>query len=335
MNPETLLELWSRLPIPNDLWHLEAAETSPDSLIWYARDQIGDYHLLILVPDGSETSTYTTKGLTVSVRRHRIPKWGDAQCLDLLCTEDTTLNVFATVVCEIVKELENALQEDRTVVVAETLARWRWFWGVEPVSLSEREALGLFGELWFLDQWVGATRENVLAWGGDDQTRHDFQWRERSVEVKATARRGEGAIVHTVQHLDQLAAPETGRLYLFSLRVARDRLATNTLALLASRCSDQLRDAVEVRDLFLRKLSQRGYSPADASLRTTAYRIIDEQIYEVTDEFPRLEAESFVGGLPTGVTDVSYKIDMSVCEPWRRNRELLSWLGRSTSYPAS
>ena len=335
MNPETLLNLWSRLATPDDLRHLEAAETSSDSLIWYARDQLGDYHLLILVPDGSEAQIYTTKGLTASVKRHRVPRWGDADCLDLLCTEDSTLSVFATVACEIIKELVSALPEDRIAVVTETLARWRWFWDIETAGLSEREALGLFGELWFLDQWVGATRDNLLAWGGDGQTRHDFQWPERSVEVKTTARRGDGAIVHTVQHLDQLAAPETGKLYLFSLRVARDRLASNTLALLASRCSDQLRDAVEVRDLFLRKLSQRGYNPADPFLSTTAYRIVDEDVYEVTGEFPRLDPESFAGGLPTGVIDVNYRIDMSVCGPWRRDRELLSWLSRSTADPAS
>ena len=335
MSPETLLDLWSRLPVPADMRQLEASETSIGSRIWYARDKFGEYHLLILVPDGTQAPVHTSKGLTTHVGRHRIPEYGDAECIDLLCTDDTTLNVFATVACEIARDLAEAVLERRSGIVADILARWRWFWGVETAALSEQQALGLFGELWFLDQWVGATGENVIAWGGDDQTRHDFQWPERSVEVKATARRGDGAIVHTVQHLDQLSAPEAGRLYLFSLRVARDRLATNTLALLASRCSDQLRKAVEVRDLFFRKLSQRGYSPADDSLRNTAYRIVDEQIYEVTGEFPRLEAESFVGGIPIGVTDVNYKIDLTACEPWRRDRELLSWLDRSPPDPAS
>lgn len=334
MNPETVLDAWSELATPSDVWYFEASEASTDSQIWYACDQSGDYHLLILVPDGAELPTHTTKGLAASVRRHRIPGWGDGDCIDLSCNEDTTLNVFATVVCEIIKQLDGAQPEDRSAIVAEILERWRWFWGVESAGLSDREALGLFGELWFLDQWVGVTRESVLAWGGDDQSRHDFQWPEHSVEVKTTARRGDGAIVHTVQHLDQLAAPETGILYLFSLRVARDRLAANTLALLASRCSDQLQHAVEVRDVFLRKLSQRGYSPADTTLRTTTYRIVDEELYGVSGEFPRLEAGSFVGGLPNGVTEVSYKIDLSVCEPWRRSRESLTWLDRSTD-PAS
>ena len=331
MSPETLLDRWSRLPTPNAVQYLEASEASPDSLIWYARGRLGDYHLLILVPDESEISAHTTKGLSVDVRRHRIPNWGTGDCIDLLCTEESTLGLFATVVCEVVKELEGITPEDRTAVVSQTLAKWRWFWDVDMTGLTESDALGLFGELWFLDQWVGVTRENVLAWGGDDQTRHDFQWAERSVEVKTTGRRGDGATIHSVQHLDQLSAPESGNLYLYSLRVARDRLATNTLALLASRCSDQLQDASDARDEFLRKLSRRGYSPADNSVRETRYRIRDEQIYEVSDEFPRLEPASFVGGLPAGVVDVTYKIDLTACERWRLDREHLAWLGRSRS----
>lgn len=331
MNPEMLLDWWSRLATPSDVRHLEASETSPNSLIWYARGPFGDYHLLVLVPDGSEISTHTTKGLTVDVRRHRIRNWGAGDCIDLLCTEESTLGLFATVVCEVVKELEGVVPERRIAVVSETLARWRWFWGVDTAGLSESDALGLFGELWFLDQWVGTTRENVWAWGGDNQTRHDFQWAEHSVEVKSTARRGDRAIVHTIQHLDQLSVPESGRLYLFSLHVTRDRLATNTLALLASRCSEQLQNTVDARDEFLRKLSRRGYSPADNSLRETGYRILGEEIYEVAGDFPRLRPSSFVGGLPAGVVDVTYKIDLTACERWRLDRERLTWLGQSRS----
>ncbi len=216
--------------------------------------------------------------------------------------------------------------ERKSDVVVDTLTRWRWFWNPPGQPLSDREALGLFAELWFLDQWVGVDRDNVFAWGGGEGTRHDFQWAGYSVEVKAATQRANGAVIHSIQHLDQLEDAETGQLYLFSLVVARDRLAESSLSSLVTRCSEQLRDAVDVREYFLRMVSHRGYSPADRSLETASYRIVGEAIYEVVGEFPRLTAGSVPFGIPTGVTDMSYKIDMAVCDNWRRNRKELEWL---------
>ena len=326
MNPQTLLESWANLSKPDSLEHLEASETARDSRIWLARDHTDLCHLLIQVPNGVEAPESVTKGLAVTVARHRIPERAETDCIDLVCLDDATLNVFAAVAAELVVELGGASLARWPGIVAETLARWRWFWDVATEALSEREALGLFAELWFLDQWAGVTPENVTAWGGDDNTRHDFQWLGRSVEVKATARRGDGGAIHTIQHLDQLADPEVGTLYLFSLRVVRDRLAANTLAAIVSRCSEQLRGSAPARGAFLRMVSRRGYTPADRSLREASYRIVAEGIYEVTGNFPRLTAESFPNGMPAGITDVSYKIDMSASEPWRRDREALGWL---------
>ena len=325
MSSQALLDSWSSLPTPTSAEWLESSETAPDSLAWLARDSTDRCHLLLQVPDSAEVPEAATKGLGVSVTRHRIPELGETNCIDLACLDDATLKVFAAVAAEMLADLVGVPLEGRSGVVAGTLARWRWFWDVELDGLSERDALGLFGELWFLDQWVGVTPQNVTAWGGSDSARHDFQWPEFSVEVKTTGRRGTGAIVHTVQHLEQLADPEMGTLYLFSLRVTRDRLASNTLATLVSRCSDQLSDAPDIRDSFLRMVSMRGYSPADGSLGAVAYRIIDERIYEVGEGFPRLTPDSFPDGLPAAIVDVSYRIDMSACEPWRRDRDLLEF----------
>ena len=209
--------------------------------------------------------------------------------------------------------------------INETLARWRWFWGIPPDRLSERDALGLFAELWFLDQWVGVSAENVEAWTRSDSARHDFQWPENSVEVKATARRGDGAVMHNIEHLDQLADPESGTLYLFSLRVVRDRLAANTLPGLVDRCFDQVRGDIASRDSFLRKVSLRGYSPTHRRLHSSPYRILEERLYEVTGSFPRLTVESFTDGLPAGIGDVSYKLDMAACGAFLRATGAEQW----------
>lgn len=316
MNPDELLDGWARLSTPRTQGQLEAIEVREAIHVWIAVDSLDARHLLVRVPEGTQVAGTTTKGMSVGVARHRIPGNDDADYIDLVCLDDDTLDTFATVAADICTDLVTSEPSVRASTIAQALARWRWFWGITADRLSERDALGLFAELWFLDQWAGVTPESVDAWAGSEGARHDFQWTERSVEVKATSRRADGAVVHTIQQLDQLADPETGVLYLFSLRVVRDRLAANTLPALVERCSEQLRATATTREAFLRKVSTRGYSPAHHQLHSTPYRILEERLYEVDDDFPRLTAASFPIGLPPGVGDVAYKLEMAACSPW-------------------
>jgi hypothetical protein len=39
--------------------------------------------------------------------------------------------------------------------------------------------------------------------------------------------------IHTIEHLEQLDDPVTGQLYIYSLRIARDSLAVNSVKSLA------------------------------------------------------------------------------------------------------
>lgn len=316
MTPEEIADGWAGLPTPTTIEHLEANEAGPESAIWLAVDHLGQHHLLVRVPDATEAPPSRTKGLSVSVRRHRVPGQDDADYIDLTCLDEAATDTFAVVAADLVNDLYGIELDGRSSTVADTLSRWRWFWGDTSSRLSEKEAVGLFAELWFLDQWAGAVPETVEAWGGSDNTRHDFQWHDYSVEVKATSTRSDGATIHTVQHLDQLADPETGQLYLFSMRVVRDRLAANSIAALVRRCSLQLAGNSLARDSFLSKVAQRGYNPADRTLRESSYRILEERLYEVSGTFPRLTVDSFPSGLPSGVIEVSYTIDMSTCDEW-------------------
>ena len=324
MSPEECQQTWSALEHPNIVGHLEAVEALPMSGLWLAVDRSGVYHYLVQIEDCMNVREIQTKGLEFSVKRHRIRGRADADYIDLAIAEESVLDVFAAVASELTGVLSNASLSDRPEITINTISRWKWFWDVDAEGLAEREVVGLFGELWFLDQWIGVEPGNVEAWGGGDSTRHDFQWEELSVEVKTMQRRSDEGLVHTVQDIDQLANPESGRLYLFSLRIARDRLAANSLSLLVERCAEQLDDRPTARDSFLRKVAERGYSPIDSSLRMRTYRVMDEEIYEVTADFPRLTVESFALGIPIGIGAISYKIDMAACGAWRRDRDVLT-----------
>lgn len=313
MTPADLLAAWTSLE-PPDSGNLTAREVVPS--VWVAVDAADQQHLLVEVPGDTEAPPTVTHGLQVAVARHRVLGRDPAVYVDLQCLDRAVLQTFAAVTADVIAHLRDAIPSaSRAHMVVEALNKWQWFWDVDPDRLSDNDAVGLFGELWFLIQWVGVTPEAVRAWQASATSRHDFQWRALSVEVKTTAQRRHGATVHHVQNLDQLADPEVGDLLLFSLRVTQDVLARNTLGSLVAHVLDRLPSPPD-RDDFLRKLSRRGYTPALSQRAAVAYRVQEEELYRVDATFPRITIASFASELPAAVGDISYVLDMSACRPW-------------------
>lgn len=323
MTPEEFELRWRELPAPTSLTQLEASEVVTGSGVWIARDHAGRSHLLIRVPDGVTLEVAGTRGLSAEVTRHRVPTQTDATYIDLVGLDQDASTTFAAVAADIAEEAVRADAHERRSQVISALNKWRWFWGVDPTQLSASDVVGLFGELWFLIRWTGVSPDSVRAWDASNGARHDFQWSQRSVEVKTTSRAG--VIVHTIQHLDQLADAETGQLYLYSLRVTRDALAANTLNTLVEVATAALSGQPDARADLLAKLGQRGYSPASRDQSAVPYRVIDEGLYTISHDFPRLTPESFPNGLPNGVTSVSYRLDMNACARWRVAGEPSGW----------
>jgi hypothetical protein len=199
------------------------------------------------------------------------------------------------------------------VAITRVLAKWRRFWGQLPRPLLSREAqVGLFAELWFFSRWLVPAAGPAAAatrWRGPLRSRHDFEWVGRSVEVKGSS------IVRKhlchVNGLDQLEPPENGELLLFALRIRDEAGAAHALPQLIADCRALLgvdRDALAV---FETALLQTDYSAAhEADYAQTRWRIIDERLYRVDENFSRLRPSHFPSGLPPGVSEVGYILDV-------------------------
>ncbi|MFJ4717094.1 PD-(D/E)XK motif protein [Streptomyces sp. NPDC088785] len=315
MNAAELENIWSRIPdapAPG----LLSAEKLPSGDLWAAVDADGHCHLLLQVPPGTQAPNALTKGLQVRVGEHQVTGQPVSEYIDVSCLEAAAVTTFAAVAADIIHEAGDLQGAERAAAVGDVLERWKWFWGVDASRLTSNDALALFAELWFLVRWAGVTPANIDAWTASEGSRHDFQWPCRSVEVKATARSGDAGSVHTIRSLDQLAAPVTGELHLFSLRVTRDQLANNTLPKLVDRVTADLRNHPAARERFLQKVGKRGYTPAQRKTHEIPYRVVEEYLYQVTDDFPRLINDSFAAGLPNGVVRVSYDLDLTACGAW-------------------
>lgn len=239
--------------------------------------------------------------------------WADIACLDASLNDP-----FVAFADSLAGEVSRDAG-DSSNSVRRTLRTWQWFWGNDPQALTREAALGLLGELWFLDRWApfpGA----IETWRGPAGDRHDFVSPSVSVECKATAVRSDGSALHEISSLDQLDEPATGVLYLFSVQAIADVNAGNSLPALIERIRSRLSARPDLLGQVDQRLSQAGWSHAGADRHQQPYRIVAEELYGVRDGFPRLTRATFVDGVPAGVDGVSYTLDLAACQPWRKAR---------------
>jgi hypothetical protein len=306
-------DVWASLTRPGSGVSARRHPASPN--VWLALDGNDRRHLLVQVPTSEPGLTLmVTRGLRAETTEMSVEGGPTGLWADISCMDPALNTTFLTVADDLAKETAKA--DDPLMAVQRTLRAWRWFWGVDPDELSEQAAIGLFGELWFLDRWApfpGA----VPAWHGPEANRHDFAGVDVSVEVKTFRSQAVGPPQHEIANLDQLDDPEAGQLYLFSVQAIPDPAAGNTLPTLVARLRTRLAEHTALLTDFDERLAKAGWSPAHADRHGTRYRIASERLYLVGNEFPRLTRHTFdPHGLPAGVDDVRYTLDLAACNEW-------------------
>ena len=284
--------------------------------MYLAVDNRGRRHLLIQVPDATATIRQPdTRSLEVTMAKFQVGSNPEAVYVDLTCSDSTQFSTFSAIAQDLIQVLRHSRGPARDSII-NALARWRAFWNVKVTGMSREDALGLFGELWFLRRWLGTVNAEVVnRWQAADPARHDFQWRSASVEVKTAAT--QSTPVHHIASLDQLSDPEEGQLFLFCLQVSDDALAGNTLHNLVNSLTVDLQDDFSALSGMNEKLAARGYTPSDKNAAIRPLRILAERLYRVGRGFPRLLRTTFnPPGLPNGVIQVRYALEIAACESW-------------------
>jgi hypothetical protein len=307
-------ETWGRLTQPTgDKLVARPALPEITEKLLCAIDAAGSRHLLI--PLGSADEDYNdrqSRGFTVttkelSIRGSKPDRYLDMECLD--AGGHTILDLMGG-------EIATGLA-DQTEQPAETvkrvLAKWRRFFGQLPQPIMSREEqLGLFAELWFMAKWLFPKLgpEAVMAWRGPWRSRHDFEWADKSVEVKATTNiRGR---IHRINGIDQLESPEAGPLYLFSVRMREENGAKQNLPGIINNCREQLLNSEELLAYFENTLAQSGYTPVfEEEYTKMKLRISDDLLFNVNDSFPKLTRANFPNDVPEGIERIEYDINLN------------------------
>lgn len=316
-------DMWLRLSNEGDLgstlWTRRAAPEIIQRL-FAALDSNARRHLLVqLSPDDNEVQDHHSRGLSV-ITRELLGKGNEAgRYIDITCLDPSGHDGLDLLGGEIADRIASG-REQADECVVRVLSKWRRFWGQSPKQILSRDAqIGLFAEIWFLSVWLIPIRgalDSVQGWRGPFGSRHDFEWQAQSIEAKATtSTRGH---IHYINGIDQLDPPNGGTLRLFSMQLREEAGAEHSLPSVVAFCRALLDAEHEATILFDFALEQSGYSPAhEPEYENLLLRVVEEGLYVVRDDFPRLGRESFMNGIPPGVERIAYEINLSAFQHLR------------------
>ena len=207
MSRDDMEAIWSSIAVPRyagDITGRRAPGLPARRTAYLAVDGTGQRHVVVLVPDGTEPLAQRgTQGLEVRTDRLTVGSNPEGLYIDLACPD---------------RYLQLDLQRirGRPAHVACGVGGFRpgrCGQGPRPLAgvlrsqrsagLSRDEALGLFGELWFLWRWLQARDIHILGrWMASPRSRHDFQWPAASVEVKTAVTAAAEGPTHRISSSD-------------------------------------------------------------------------------------------------------------------------------------
>lgn len=315
-------EVWTRLaagrPHGEMLWARRAAPDTTTRLL-AALDADGRRHYLIrLEPGEVELHDERSRGLGVMTRDLAIPGHEAGSYVDITCHDVSGHAAFHLIGGDLAERLRKDT-ETPAASVAHVLAKWRRFWSELPRPiLARQEQIGLFAEIWFLYFWlvprIGPPA--IVRWRGPLGSRHDFEWPGRSIEIKGTT--SSRGTVHRINGIEQLAPPDRGDLFFFSLHLREEGGASNSLPKIVNACREGLSSDDEASAMFESHLARLGYQPAhEPEYESLRLRVVAEELFAVRDDFPRLVPESLPSGCPQGVVHVDYEISLDGFERLR------------------
>ncbi|MGD9629244.1 MAG: PD-(D/E)XK motif protein [Pyrinomonadaceae bacterium] len=221
-------------------------------------------------------------------------------------------DIFA-VLCDDLIAAVTTVGDDR-ILVRELLNRfeqWRLLFDkAGSQGLSPESQRGLYGELYLVRKCLehGFDPLGIFeCWTGPSGAIRDFQKGLSAIEVKTTIGSNHQRV--RISSERQLDRSNLDRLYLFVVSLDQFQNAGESLNTLVDSIAERL-DHIQL-NRFRSKLFEYGFFDHDRALyEATGFAVRQEAVYEVRDDFPRIEEKD----VRNGVGEVKYSIVVSNCE---------------------
>lgn len=201
--------------------------------------------------------------------------------------------------------------------IYKVLDRWRVFFQRGGYrKLTEEQQQGLFGELWYIRDWLNRFPTSppliIEQWEGPTSGRIDFKHSKLGVEIKTAINKISKTIKISNESQLRLTNAVT-RIYLYVCFIEPSKTHGISLQSLVN----EVRKKIASRsDRMLLKfndfLDDLRFKEDDY---TNEFFFVDKvEVYEAAENFPRILKED----LPKGISHVSYSIDLTHCTDFER-----------------
>jgi hypothetical protein len=236
--------------------------------------------------------------------------------------DEQNTDIFDSVLQNLVDHLLNNMDGSVFTIVFSVLDRWRSFFqrgGFQ--KLTDEQQRGLFGELWFINEWLnkfhGMPPLVIEQWEGPTKGRIDFKSSKSGLEIKTVSERLTKSI--KISNEDQLKLTEAvATIYIYVCFLEKSKTHGMSLQDLVVQVRKKIAERSErialIYNDFLTDLGFREEEYAD-----TLYFVEKVEVYEAAEAFPRLLKEN----LPKGISHVSYNIDLTHCTEFERDKEII------------
>ncbi len=243
-------------------------------------------------------------------------KHPDKQFLLVILLNNQHRDIFSTLSEDLIHHAADITSEtELNKLLLLRLEKWQLlFEKMGQQGLSDQAQRALFGEMYFLRRFLLNVSNHyycINSWKGVEKSVQDFQFADWAVEVKTTHGKNQQKLhISSERQLDISLIP---RIYLvhYSLEVRQNH--GETLNDLVDDLLNMLSDSPAAYNRFRLKLLEAGYFDIHRHLYAeTGYSIRQENIYRITDDFPKIIESQ----IPKGVGDVRYSIVVSANANW-------------------
>jgi hypothetical protein len=277
------------------------------SRVLLGMDDLRRPHLLLELSSDIDSPTGSSDIATLEIGERPLVLAGQTlRFIDVACLFQSVADVFEHFVSAVAERIQFGQLEPANAL-SEVLEKWKQFLVPASAPVGREKLAATMGELLVLLDIVRTDpARRVDSWLGPFGGRHDFRRGSSALEVKTT--RAHTSRDVTIHGEDQLDAPANGSLHLHFVRLEHVPSGGESLVSVV----DDLLSAGVAADSLFEALAASGIPVSELAATADVPFEVRERLTILVDEAtPRIVPASFLGGtIPTGVVDLSYKINL-------------------------